>query len=406
MPFSTALSGLNAAQTNLDIVANNIANSNTVGFKQSRAEFADVYAVSQTGASSDASGRGVRVAAVTQDFSQGDINFTNNNLDLAVSGNGFFTLNDAGSTVYSRAGAFSLDRDGYMVNSTGHRLTGFQADSLGNITAARGDLQVNFADAQPQASSTIGLAANLDAAETVPAAFDVTDPLTYNHSTSTTVYDSLGASHVSTMYFRKDAVNSWEVFTYVDGNLASGGADTVTFDNQGAIATVNGGAATSTTLPTYNPGNGAANLDLTLDFGQLTQFGGGFGISEITQDGFPVGRINSLDVDENGLIIARYTNGRQTAMGQVALSNFTNVGGLRPEGDNIFTETGASGSPLTAAPGSTNLGLVQSGALEQSNVDLTRELVDMISAQRTFQANAQVISTAEELTQTVINISR
>ena len=159
-------------------------------------------------------------------------------------------------------------------------------------------------------------------------------------------------------------------------------------------------------LPPYNPGNGAANMDVTLDLGQLTQYGGGFGINALTQDGFPTGRLTSIDIDETGVLLARYSNGRAGPLGQVALSNFANVNGLRPEGDNAYSETFSSGSATTAAPGSTNLGLLQSGALEQSNVDLTKELVDMITAQRTFQANAQVISTAEELTQTVINISR
>ncbi len=406
MPFSTALSGLNASQRDLDVVANNIANSNTVGFKKSRAEFADVYAVAQSGTSADATGKGVRVAAVTQDFSQGDIDFTNNNLDLSISGSGFFRMSDGGTLLYSRAGAFSLDKDGYLVNNSNQRLTGFQADTAGNITAALGDLQVSFADATPQATALADLDLNLDAAEAVPAAFDVTDPTTYNHSAATTVYDSLGTSHIATMYFRKDNVNDWEMFTYIDGNLASGGADDLTFDNLGGIATVNGGAATTLTLPAYNPGTGAANLTIDLDLADVTQFGGGFGISALTQDGFPVGRLSAIDVDETGVVLARYTNGRSAAMGQVALSNFANVQGLRPEGDNGYSETFSSGVATTAAPGSTNLGLVQAGALEQSNVDLTQELVNMITAQRTFQANAQVISTAEEITQEVINISR
>lgn len=405
MPFSTALSGLNASQTNLDVIANNIANSNTVGFKQSRVEFADVYAQSQSG-SSEAPGKGVRVAGVTQQFTQGDINFTNNNLDLAISGKGFFRLSDNGTSVYSRAGSFGVDREGFLTNSSNQRLTGFLADSAGAITAGIGDLQVNFADAAPQASTTIQLGANLDATEVVPPAFSVTDPATYNHSASSTLYDSLGTSHVSTMYFRKDAVNSWEVFTYVDGTDVGGGADTLGFDSTGQLTTINGAAASTTPLPPYDPGNGADPLALSLDLAELTQYGGVFGISSLTQDGFPTGQLTSIDIDETGVLLARYSNGRAGTLGQVALSNFANVNGLRPEGDNAYSETFASGSATTAAPGSTNLGLLQSGALEQSNVDLTKELVDMISAQRTFQANAQVISTAEELTQTVINISR
>jgi len=406
MPFSTALSGLNASQTDLDVVANNIANSNTVGFKKSRVEFSDVFAVSQSGASTDATGKGVRVAAVTREFAQGDIEFTGNNLDLAVSGKGFFRLSDNGTSVYSRAGSFGLDREGFVTNSANQRLTGFLADGSGTITAAVGDLQVDFADATPQASTAVRIGANLDAAQTVPGAFDVDDPLTYNHSASTTLFDSLGTSHVATMFFRKDAVNRWELFTYVDGVDVGGGADTLTFDTLGGLAQVNGAATSVAALPPFDPGNGAAAMNVTLDVGSLTQFGGGFGINSLTQDGFSTGRLSSIDIDETGVLLARYSNGRATAMGQVALSNFANVNGLRPEGDNSFSETFASGGATTAPPGSTNLGLIQSGALEQSNVDLTEELVDMITAQRTFQANAQVISTAEEITQTIINITR
>ncbi len=406
MSFSTALSGLNAAQTNLDVISNNIANSNTTGFKRSRAEFADIYATSQSGLPKDTAGKGVRVVAIAQQFAQGDIEFTDNNLDLAISGKGFFRLSDNGSTVYSRAGAFSLDRNGYIVNSANQRLTGYQPDATGAITAAIGDLQVSFADAMPQASTLITLGANLDATETVPIPFNVADATSYNHATSTTLYDSLGTSHVSTLYFRKSAVNSWEVYSFVDGNQVSAGADTLTFDNLGQLNTVNGAPGTIYTVPAYNPGNGAANLNLTVDVAQLTQYGSGFGINSLTQDGYPTGRLTSIDIDETGVVLARFSNGRFGTLGQVVLSNFANVNGLRPEGDNGFSETFSSGGATTAAPGSTNLGLLQAGGLELSNVDLTKELVDMITAQRAFQANARVISTAGEITQTVINLNR
>jgi flagellar hook protein FlgE len=406
MSFSTALSGLQAAQTNLDVVSNNIANSNTHGFKRSKVEFADVYAVSQSGGSQNSVGKGVQVTDVKQQFVQGDIELTDNNLDLAITGNGFFRLSDNGTIVYSRAGAFGVDNQGYIVNASNQRLTGFQADVNGTITSAQGDLQVSLGDSIPQATTSLSISANLDATASIPAAFNVNDPLTYNHSASSTIYDTLGESHVSTLYFRKDAVNSWEAFTYIDGALAGGAADTLTFDNLGQLSQINGAAVADITLPAYNPGNGAAPINMTLNLSQFTQFGGGFGLSAIEQDGFPTGRLTGIDVDESGVVLARFSNGRAGPLGQVSLTNFSNVNGLRPEGETAFSETFASGSALTAAPGSTSLGFVQSGAIELSNVDLTRELVNMITAQRSFQANAKVITTSEEISDTVINITR
>ena len=407
MPFDIALSGLNASQTDLDVIANNIANSATNGFKRSRAEFADVYAVSQSGIARNATGKGARVTAVTVQHSQGDINFTENNLDLAVSGLGFFRISDAGSIKYTRAGAFQVDREGFIQNSAGQRLTGFQVDSSGSLFGGLGDLQVDFADSLPQATSSIDFGANLDALETVPIPFDVTDPASYNHSTSTTVYDSLGVSHIATLYFRKSASNTWESRMFVDSTeVSTPGGNSIAFDSLGLLSTVDGTPSTVVSSTTFNPGTGAANMTISLDLADLTQFGGGFGVSSLFQDGFATGRLNSVDVGETGIIFARYSNGRSATLGQVALTNFPNVQGLQPEGDTSFSETFASGSAITAEPGSTNLGLIQSGALEASNTELTKELVDMITAQRNFQANAQVISTAEEITQTVINIGR
>ncbi|MFT5175265.1 MAG: flagellar hook protein FlgE [Gammaproteobacteria bacterium] len=406
MAFSSALSGLSAAQIELDVVSNNIANANTTGFKRSEVEFADVYAVSQSGTAQDSVGKGVTVSGVAQQHTQGEIQITENALDLAISGKGFFTLSDNGTTVYSRSGAFNIDRDGFIINSSGQNLTGFQADAQGAISASLGNLQVSFGDATPQASSALSIGANLDAAETIPPPFNVADPLTYTHSASTTLYDSLGTSHVSTMYFRKDAVNSWEMFTYVDSTQLNAAADVLNFDALGQLSQVNGAAASIIPMPPFGPGNGSAPMTITLDVSGLTQFGGGFGINAIDQDGFPTGRLTSIDIDETGVLQARFSNGRSGPLGQVALSNFSNVNGLRAQGNTGFSETFTSGAAVTATPGSTNMGLLQSGALEQSNVDLTTELVAMIGAQRSFQANAQVISANEEITETVINIAR
>ncbi len=402
MPFDIALSGLNAAQTDLDVLANNIANSNTTGFKSSRAEFGDVYALSQNGIAANSTGKGAQITTVSTQFAQGDITFTENNMDLAVSGKGFFRLDEGGSIVYSRSGAFQIDKDGYMVNASGGQLTGFQTDTNGNLTGALGKLQVVFAESNPQASATLTMGANLDALEAVPAAFNVADPATYNHSTSTTVYDSLGASHIATMYFRKDAVNAWQSFVYVDGaEVSAAGGNNMSFSTAGAI-----GAPSTFTSVSFNPGSGAANMVVDFDFGTLTQYGGTFGVNTLIQDGFPTGSLNSIDIDETGAMFARFSNGRSNILGQVALASFPNTQGLQAGGNTSFSETFTSGPPIVGTPGSTNLGLIQSGALEQSNVDLTKELVDLITAQRTFQASAKVISTAGDVTQTVINIGR
>ncbi|MGH8612062.1 MAG: flagellar hook protein FlgE [Gammaproteobacteria bacterium] len=402
MPFDIALSGLNAASADLETISNNVANSATHGFKKSRAEFADVYATQ----SSNAIGRGVRLAAVTQQFGQGNLSITENPLDLAISGDGFFRLNDNGSTVYSRAGAFGVDRDGFIVNTQQQRLTGFIADAQGNLTGATGDLRVDTADLPPRVTTAIDVGANLDASQTVPAnPFNANDPLSYNHSTSTTVYDSLGSSHIATMYYSKSASNQWQSYLFVDGNeVNQPGGDALAFANDGSLFQINGGAGTTTTSISFNPGTGAAPMTLTMDYADLTQYGSPFGVNALSQDGFTIGRLSDVGVDDSGMLSGRYSNGQTRVLGQVVLSNFANSQGLRRLGDTNWAETFSSGAALTGAPGSGDLGLVQSGALEEANVDLTEELVNMITAQRNFQANAQVISTADQITQTIINI--
>ena len=405
MPFRIGLSGLNASSADLRVIGNNIANVNTTGFKKSRAEFADIYAVSNLGVASNAIGSGVRISAVSQQFTQGNIGFTDNNLDLAISGQGFLRLNDGGSVVYSRAGAFGVDRLGFVNNSSGQRLTAFLADAAGNITGTVGDLQLDSSDLPPTPTTNVTAFLNVDAAQAAPAgAFNVNDPTTYNHSTSLTIYDSLGTSHLSTMYYRKTAPNTWETYLYVDGNqLTSGGVPNVplTFNSSGALTAPVGGTIA---YDAYPPGGGAANLNLTFDYSTATQFGSKFSIFSLSQNGFPTGRLSGVDIDGTGIVLARYTNGQSRVLAQIALANFSNSQGLRQLGDTNWAESFESGPPLVAAPDSSGLGLVQSGALEGSNVDLTEQLVNMITAQRNFQANAQVISTADTITQTMINI--
>lgn len=407
MSFRTALSGLNSASADLGVISNNIANSSTTGFKSSRAEFADIYAASNIGTSSNAIGSGVRLASVAQQFSQGNVAFTNSALDLAINGQGFFRLSDNGTVVYSRAGAFSVDRNGYIVNSADQRLTAFQADALGNITGAIGDLQLSTADIAPKVSSAVTVGLNLNAAATVPAsAFSPGDATSYNNSTSLTIYDSLGSSHLATMYYRKTATaNTWETYLYVDGTLVDG-PDSLGFSTSGALATVNGTAVPPTTLtsPSFTPSGGGAAMTLALDYASSTQFGSPFGVNSLTQNGYTTGRLSGVDIDAGGVVFARYTNGQSRALGQVALANFSNAQGLRQLGNTAWAESFESGAALTGAPGTASLGVLQSGALEGSNVDLTEELVNMITAQRNFQANAQVISTLDTVTQAIINI--
>jgi len=399
MPFAVALSGLNAASSDLAVTANNIANANTTGFKASRAEFADVFAVGAQNI-----GNGVAMGSVTQEFSQGGVDFTDRGLDLAISGEGFFTTSNRGVISYTRAGSFGVDRDGFVTNAQGHRLQIFPVASNGSFnTGTLSDLRLATADSAPQPTARAEFGINLPANATVPPVpvFDPANASSYNHSTAVTIYDSLGAAHTATAYFTRTATpNEWEARFYIDGN-AVGGANTLTYSNLGVLTSpVGGGIA----LPAYAPGSGAAPITISADLLNSTQYGAQFGVNLLNQDGFASGRLSSIDVDTNGVIFARYTNGRSEPLGQVALSNFANTQGLRQLGDTSWSETFTSGDAVRGSPGTGSLGLIQSGALESSNVDLTEQLVNMITAQRNFQANAQMISTADQVTQTIINI--
>ena len=399
MPFAVALSGLNAASSDLSVTANNIANANTTGFKASRSEFADVFAV---GAQSI--GNGVAMSSVTQEFSQGGVDFTDRGLDLAISGEGFFTMRDRGVTSYTRSGSFGVDRDGFVVNNQQQRLQIFPVASNGAFnTGTLTDLRLATADSAPQATARSEFGINLPANATVPTVpvFDPANASSYNHSTAVTIYDSLGSAHTATAYFTKTATaNQWQARFYIDGT-AVGGANTMTYSNLGVLTAPVGGGIT---LPAFTPANGAAAITMTADVLSSTQYGSEFGVNQLTQNGFASGRLSSIDVDGNGVIFARYTNGRSEPLGQVALSNFANTQGLRQLGDTSWSETFTSGDAVRGSPGTGSMGLIQAGALESSNVDLTEQLVNMITAQRNFQANAQMISTADQVTQTIINI--
>lgn len=401
MAFSTAISGINAAQSDLNVISNNIANSSTVGFKVSRAQFAEIYANSLLGSGSGNAGQGVELTEIRTEFSQGNIEFTNNGLDLAISGNGFFVISNDGAAEYTRAGSFRVDREGFVTNESGGRLQGYQVAQSGEITGELGDLFIDTTLINPQSTSNVSLISNLDSRDTPPAAaFDPTDPSTYNSTTSTTVYDELGNSHVLQLFYVKSAPNSWNIYSTVDGGTPSA-ASPITFNSDGSIAT---GGTVSVTVSAADLGTGASDLTFDVDSTATTQFGTDFAVSSIVQDGFGAGQLISFDFDESGIAFARYTNGQSRAIGQVALANFRNNNGLQPIGNTNYVETFSSGSANVGEPGTAGRGVIQASAVEQANVEITQELVNLIIAQRNFQANAQVISTEDQVTQAVINL--
>ena len=403
MSFRVAISGLKAAQSDLNVIANNVANAATSGFKKSRAEFVDVFAVSDLGAGSNTPGSGVRLSSISQQFVQGNITFTDNSLDMAISGRGFFILDDNGTRVYSRAGAFGIDRDGFISNAEGKRLTAFGADSSGNITGAANPIQVNTSNISPQATTSMTIDINLDASETVPsiATFSATNPASYNSSTSSTVFDSLGNSHLTSFYYVKTATaNQWDTYAFVDG-IQVDGPDTLAFDTAGAITTPASGILTTAA---FTPSGGGAVMTLAVDYNNASQYGSAFAVHTLTQNGFATGRLSGLDIDKDGIIFARFTNGQSRIEGQLALADFPNPQGLQSLSNTTWGDTFSSGAVAIGAPGTSSLGLLQSGSLEDSNVELSEELVKMIIAQRSYQANAEVISTNDAITQTIINL--
>ncbi|MCF6353679.1 MAG: flagellar hook protein FlgE [Candidatus Polarisedimenticolaceae bacterium] len=463
MPFRIALSGLDAASTDLQVTGNNIANAATAGFKESRAEFADLYASSLNDVSTNSSGRGVRVSRVAQQFSQGNIDFTGSNLDLSISGEGLFILGAADGSAsyeYTRAGAFSVDRDSYVVNHAGQQLQFFpaQLDVNGNVVkdasgspifqGAISSIQLPTQAGAPSATASIVNSVNLDSNEAQPAAYTAQSavppaalvatefspnpsPDEYNHTTSTTLYDSLGNSHIGTFYYVKTSVpGQWNVYLQTTNNEGTdvfvpadqsrdGTVDsyytTLQFDGTGSLVSAGTSGPPYVTSASY-PGfdlhpstaltGDAAAMNLDIDFGATTQYGTRFAINNLTQDGYTSGLLTGLDIDKSGVAFARFSNGQSLALGMVALARFNNQQGLLQVGDTNWAESFASGGVQVGQPGTSSLGLVQSGALESSNVDVAEQLVNLISAQRNFQANAQVISATDTITQTVINMIR
>lgn len=403
MGFQHGLSGLNAAARNLDVIGNNVANANTVGAKSTRAEFGDMYA-NAVGGGVTFAGLGVNVLDITQQFSQGDLTASNNPLDLAVNGSGFFRMaSETGEISYTRNGQFKLDKDGYVVNSGGARLTGYPADVAGQIVpGVASSLIISAGDIQPQQTTELDAVLRLDARADPPTdPFDLADPTTYNSATSLKVYDELGRDTTLALYFRKTAVDQWDVYGAADGTaIGAAPVGSLSFGPNGQLDLAASPMPLAITVPTA----AGATIPLAADLSQVTQYGAVFGVNELRQNGFTTGQLTGFTIQDDGVIEARYTNGQTVAQGQIALANFANPQGLASVGGNAWIESSKSGPALVGAPNSASLGSVKSGALEQSNVDLTSELVNMIMAQRSYQANAQTIRAHDQILQTITNL--
>lgn len=489
MSFQQGLSGLNSSSMQLDTIGNNVANSSTVGFKESQAQFSDMYAVALGGIQV---GTGSRVSTVAQQFSQGNITNTSNPMDTAINGQGFFRVVDqSGTVMYSRNGQFQVDKNGFIVNAQGDQVTGYLPNAAGLIVAASpAPLQINATNLAPKQTANLVVGANLGLA-TVPstAAFSPTDPTSYNNSTSTTVYDSLGVSHVATIYFQDqpvapttattpiaagsnsvsvasiaglsigntitipnagtaggtltatitgitpgaspagtltftpatitnvpasgDVISSnagspnWNTYLTIDGvsvPTLPASLTTLTFNSSGQLVSPAGPPLGQAVSALFSPSGTAAPQTLTFNFGQTTQYGGTFGVNTLTQDGYATGQLTGFTTSPDGTMMGSYTNGQTRALGQMVLANFTDPQGLQPNGNNEWLQTAASGDPLVGVPGSSSLGVLQSSATENSNVDLTAELVNMMTAQRNYQANAQTIKTEDQIMQTLVNM--
>ena len=401
MSFNIALTGLNAANEDLSVTSNNLANVATVGFKGSRTEFADLFASTQQGAIS--AGNGVAVSEIAQQFTQGNIKTTGNTLDMAISGNGFFVVSNNGALNYTRDGEFQLNSSGEVVNSQGLALQAYPPLANGGFnTGGLANISLNTNLSQPQATSTAQIAANLPANATPPpdAPFAATDPNSYNNTTSLTVYDSLGAAHTASLYFINTAPNAWSVQLTVDGT-AVGAPQALDYSQTGALTTPANGKVT---FPAYTPATGAQAMNMTFDFSNTTQYGGNFSVSSVQQNGFTTGQLTGISVGQTGVVQAQFTNGRSINLGQLALANFENPQGLQQLGNATWAPTNASGAAVNGVAGNSGFGSIQSGSLEESNVDTTAALVEMITAQRDFQANSEMIKTEDQVTQSIINI--
>lgn len=440
MSFNIGLSGLYAASKQLDVTGNNIANVATTGFKSSRAEFEDVYSASKLGVGSKTVGNGVRLAAVSQQFGQGDVNNTGNVLDMAIQGQGYFILSDNGSLSYTRAGAFQTNKDNYVVTSDGLRLQGYAADENGTIIkSGLTDLKIDTSALAPKATSLIDQGINLNSsADSIPLAptgpaFVPTDETTYSKKFSTEIYDSQGNKHTMEQYYRKTDQNTWTMYTLIDGRNPQNPASTtpltgtMTFKSDGSVNSMTGSVAPddsfavvnnvftvkgwipsayNSTTGTWSPNGSAANPDgIRLDMNSTTSYNTETARLSQSQDGYATGILSSLSIDSTGVMFASFSNQQSRAIGQLAIASFANEQGLEQQGGTRWKETYASGIPGIDTPKTGTLGSISSNSLEESNVNLTRELVELVKAQSNYQANAKTISTQSSIMQTIIQMT-
>jgi flagellar hook protein FlgE len=427
MGFQQGLSGLNAASKSLEAIGNNVSNAATVGFKQSQVQFADVYASSLSGSGASPIGIGTKMVRSQQQFTQGNVTSSNNPLDMAINGNGFFRMRDSrGDVTFTRNGQFQLNKDGYIENATGGRLTGFPADLNGRVNQGVDPepIAISNRDLPPKASTSYDVVLNLDSrVDALPSAgFRYDDPLSYHNATSVPVYDSLGNSHTLQTFYMKTGPGVWDVYATLDGDpvrppAVAGDPEIpiarLEFASNGELSRQYDPLIVPPALPatpappeiTLTMTNGAD--DIVLDVGYkngTTQFGSLFAVNSQQQDGFMSGTLTGFSLSPDGKIVGRYTNGQANTLAQVALTKFANPNGLQAVGNNAWVRTAMAGEENTNAPGSGGLGAVQSSAVEDSNVDLTAELVNMITAQRIYQANAQTIKTEDQIMQTLVNL--
>ena len=388
MSFNIATSGLNAITEQLNAISNNIANSGTVGFKSGRAEFSSLYAESQP--------LGVGVSGVTQSITRGgNISTTGNALDLAISDSGFFMVRDStGTTAYTRAGYFGTDSSGNLINNLGMYLQGYPVNANGEIEVGTiGNLTISSGSIPAKATDSLDFTANLDAraAEPETAPFNPKDSTSYNNTYTTQVFDSLGREHTLNQYFVKTGENTWQVHYYMDDVEIPDSSQAIEFTEQGVLKSPVGLTNLTTSI------SGAADLSIDLSYNGTSQYGSDFSVSKNNSSGYASGERTGQAIDEDGSVYATFSNGDRMLQGQLVLANFANPNGLASKDGTTWVQTASSGAPLTGTPGTGLLGSVKSGALESSNVDLTSELVGLMTAQRNYQANTKVISTNDNM---------
>jgi flagellar hook protein FlgE len=420
MSFYTSLSGLQASQTDMQTISHNLANVSTTGFKKSRVEFADVIASNVSTDPRKMVGSGVVVKATQQQFKEGNLQGTTNALDLAVMGEGFFTVKTTGASdtiAFTRNGSFSVDSGRNVVDGQGSFLMVYPVDGDGNVTATGEDgltnLQLQQSSGTPVATKDVATSVNLSATSTVKTnTFDRTDTTTYNNSVATRVYDANGNPMTMTSYYVRSKVpdaaantpSTWQVYTFIgDKQLEVNGSKApqdITFDTTGAIAT----PATPIKYDAFIPLSGAAVQDITLSLANSTQLSSAFAVNSKSQDGVAVGQLSGVTVDSEGLIKASFSNGDIVPLGKVALAKFSTPTGLRQIGNSYWSATGLSGTATMGSASADGFGSLMSGQIEGSNVDITEELVNLIAAQRNFQANSKALDTANQVSQTIIQI--